>query len=91
MFTTHNGFGGHDAHAERQPTKTARLTAVLGALLVASLSVNALTILADGNLHQRSPAAAGCEADHLACIDNPARQSAPQPARGATAPAHFRF
>jgi hypothetical protein len=91
MFTTHNGLGGHAARAKKQPTKATRLAALLGALLVVSLSVNALTILAHGNLRQRSSAAAGCEADRLACSDNATRQPAPQPARGANAPAHFQF
>jgi hypothetical protein len=88
MFTIHNGLGGHAAHVEWQPTKAMRLAALLGALAVASFAVNSLIVVADGTLRQRSPAAGDCQAT---CSDNPARQSAPQPARGANAPAHFRF
>ena len=91
MFTIHNGLDGHAAHMEWQPTKAMRLAALLGALAVASFAVNSLAILTDGSLRQRSTAAGGCEADRLDCRDNPARQSAPQPARGANAPAHFHF
>jgi len=96
MFTIHNGLGGHAAHVEWQPTKATRLAALLGTLVVASFAVNALTILADGHLRQRPCGAADCaaiggEADRLARNDNPARQPAPQPARGANAPAHFHF
>jgi hypothetical protein len=88
MFTIHNGLGGHAAHMEWQPTKALRVAALFGTLAVVSFAVNSLIAIADGTLRQRSPAAGGCQ---TACSENPERQSAPQPARGANAPAHFRF
>ena len=92
MFTIHHGLGGHAAHVEWQPTKAMRLSALLGTLIVASIAVNALTILADSHLRQRQLhdcSTIGEEADRLACYDKPARQPAPQPAKGANAPALF--
>jgi hypothetical protein len=94
MFTIHNGVGGHAAHAEWQPTKAMRLSALLGTLIVASIAVNALTILADSHLRQRTSAVPSCSAtgeaaDRLACFDNLARQPPPDPAKGVNAPALF--
>ena len=96
MFTIHHGLSGHAAHVEWQPTKAMRLSALLGTLVVASIAVNALTILADSHLRQGTSPAPSCsaigeEADRLVCYDNLARQPAPQPAKGANAPAHFHF
>jgi len=96
MFTIHHGLGGHAAHLEWQSTKAMRLSALLGTLMVASIAVNAVTIFADSSLRQRAPTAANCsglaeEAERLTCYDKLARQPAPQPARGANAPAHFQF
>ena len=96
MFTIHHGLGGHAAHVEWQPTKAMRISALLGTLIVASIAVNALTILADSHLRQRTSTVPSCsiigeEVNRLACYDNLARQPAPQPARGANAPAHFHF
>jgi hypothetical protein len=96
MFTIQHGLSGHAAHAEWQPTKSMRLTALLGALIVASMAVNALIILADSNHRQPSSSATNCSAimeiaDRLTCYDNLAGRPAPHPAKGANAPAHFHF
>jgi hypothetical protein len=96
MLTIHHGLGGHSAHVEWQPTKAMRLGALLGALVVVSSVVNAVTIFADSSLRQRAPTSANCsalaeEAERLTCYDKLARQPAPQPARGANAPAYFHF
>jgi hypothetical protein len=96
MFTIHHGLGEHAAHLEWQPTKVMRLSVLLGTLIVASIAVNAFTILADSHLRQRTSTVPNCsamgeEVNRLACYDNLARQPAPQPARGANAPAHFQF
>ena len=94
MFTIHPGLGGHAAHLEWQPTKPARLAALLGTLIVVSIAVNASTIFADSNHRQRSSAAGDCsvvteKVDRLACYDKLTRQPAPHPAKGANAPALF--
>ena len=96
MFTINHGLGGHAAHVEWQPTKAMRLSALLGALIAASIAVNALAIIADSHLRQATSTVPSCsamgeEVKRLACYDNLARQPAPQPARGANAPAHFQF
>lgn len=87
MFTIHNGLGGHAARTQWQPTKAVRLAALLGTITVASFAANALTIVADANLRRRSCEAADCPASG----GEGAHQTATQPARGANAPAHFRF
>ena len=95
MFTIHHGLGGHAAHVEWQPTKALRVAALLGVLIGVSLTLNTLVILADSGL-RRVATAADCsiladESERLACYDKPAREPAPHPAKGANAPAHFRF
>jgi hypothetical protein len=72
-------------------TKAARGMALLGALLLASLAVNALIILADGKVRQRTPAVAECalipdQVGRLACYDRTQAEATPHPFRGANAP-----
>jgi hypothetical protein len=94
MFTIQHGLSGHAAHTEWQSTKSMRLAGLLGAFIVMSIAVNALTILADSNLRQGTSRVTGCpavenESERLACYDTLARQPAPHPAKGANAPALF--
>ncbi len=58
MFTIHGGLAGHGGLDTRRAAKARRLAAVIGALIIASLAVNALIILADGRLHHGDPPAA---------------------------------
>ena len=95
MFTMAIGLKGQARHAGRMPAKAMRLAALLGALILLSVAVNALTILADGNLRPRSAAAGNsllmASAEKLACDDKLVRPVVAHPFRGATAPAlnHF--
>ena len=90
MFTMAIGLRGQANHEEWLPAKAVRLAALLGALILISLSVNALVIFAGSNARPR-PSAQAClaitgNADRLACYDKVARQPAPHPFRGANAP-----
>lgn len=74
------------------PTKAVRLAALLGMLILTSVTVNALIVLADSNHWQRSSASEDCsvitEKDgRLACFDSHARRPVSHPFRGANAPA----
>jgi hypothetical protein len=91
MFTMASGLRGQAQREGSVPTKSLRLAALLGTLVLMSIAVNAL-IIADSNARQRSSATADCsavreKADRLACYDKLARQPAPHPFRGANAPA----
>ena len=73
-------------------TKGARGMALLATLLFASLLLNALTLLADSKVRQRTPAMAECalileQADRLACYDRAQDEVSAHPFRGANAPA----
>jgi hypothetical protein len=73
------------------PTKSVRLAALLGTLVLISIAVNALTIFADSNARRRSSATEDCSAlrektDRLACYDKLAGRPAPHPFKGANAP-----
>jgi hypothetical protein len=92
MFTTAIGLRGQAQREGWMPTKTMRLAALLGTLVLMSIAVNALTIFADSNVRQRSSAAADCsvvteKTDRLACYDKLAGRPAPHPFKGANAPA----
>jgi hypothetical protein len=92
MFAMALGPRGLAQRKEWMPTKTVRFAALLGTLVLMSIAVNALTIFADSSVRQRSSTAVDCSAvtektDRLACYDRLARRPAPQPFRGANAPA----
>ena len=92
MFTTAYGLRGQAQQKGSMPKKAVRVTALLGALLLVSIAVNALTIFADIKVRERSLAAPDCSAitektDQLACADKFNRRTAPHPFRGANAPA----
>jgi hypothetical protein len=92
MFTMAIGQRGQAQRKTSVPTKSVRLAALLGILVLMSIAVNALTIFADSNARRRSLATADCsaiaeETDRLACYDKRAGQPAPHPFRGANAPA----
>ena len=53
MFTMAIGLRGQTRHDGLRPTKAVRLAALLGALILTSVSVIAFTIFADRNLRQR--------------------------------------
>jgi hypothetical protein len=91
MFTMAIGLRGQANHEEWLRAKAARLAALLGALILISISVNTLVIFAGGNARPRPSSAQAClvitgNADRLACYDKVARQPAPHPFRGANAP-----
>jgi hypothetical protein len=91
MFTMAIGLRGQANHRELIPTKAVRLAALLGALILISVAVNAAVILADRNARTRSSAAGACAAitekpDRLTCYDKLASQPARHPFRGANAP-----
>ena len=90
MFTMDLGLRGQARHDGLLPAKAARLAALLGALILTSVSVVAFTIFADRNLRQRASTVASCsavtqEADRLACYDKLAHQPASHLFKGATA------
>src|SRR5438046_6719218 len=94
MFTIQHSLSGHAAHGGWQHTKAMQLAALLGALVVVGVIVNALTIFADCHLPLGTSTAPSCsaigqEVDRLACYDKLARQPVPHPAKGANAPALF--
>jgi hypothetical protein len=74
-------------------TKSVRLAALVGTLVLMSIAVNALTIFADSNARQPSSTTTeDCSAvmektDRLACYDKHAGRPASHPFRGANAPA----
>ena len=63
MFTMDLGLRGQTRHDGLLPTKAVRLAALLGALILTSVSVIAFTIFADRNLRQRASTVASCSAD----------------------------
>jgi hypothetical protein len=73
-------------------TKTVRLAALLGTLILMSVAVNAMVILAHGsNIRPRTSSAEKCwqiaqGAERLVCYDTIAHRTAPHPFKGATAP-----
>jgi len=92
MFTMASGLRGQAQRERWGPTKSVRLAALLGTLVLMSIAVNALTIFADSNARQSSSTTADCSAvmektDRLACYDKLAGRPAPHPFRGANAPA----
>lgn len=92
MFTMASGLRGQAQRERWVPTKSVRLAALLGTLVLMSIAVNALTIFADSNARQPSSTTADCSAvmektDRLACYDKLAGRPAPHPFRGANAPA----
>src|SRR5262245_11215664 len=92
VFTMANGLTGQAQHKGSMPTKTVRVTALLAALVLASIAVNALTIFADRTIRQRSVVAPDCslvteKTDRLACYGRINQRPAPHPFRGANAPA----
>jgi hypothetical protein len=52
MFTTANGLRGQANPKGHVPTKTTRAAALLGALILVSIAVNAMIVVADGSLRQ---------------------------------------
>ena len=54
MFTMAIGLGRQATTEGWMPTKALRLAALLGALILISLAVNALTIFAHGNLRAQA-------------------------------------
>lgn len=92
MFTMAMRLRGQAKPEGWAPTKGVRLAALLGALILMSVTVNALVVFADSNTRPRSSAATGCSAiaemgDRLARYDKLSRQPAPHQFRGANAPA----
>jgi len=92
MFTMASGLRGQAQREGSVPTKSLRLGALLGLLVLMSIAVNALIIVADSNARQRSSATADCsavteKADRLGCYDKLTGRPAPHPFRGANAPA----
>lgn len=76
-------------------TCTKARLALLGALVLAGLALNALTLLADRKLRQRTPALAECallpdQAQRL-CYDRTQEEVISHPFRGANAPVHGRL
>ena len=57
MFTTAIGLRGQANHEGRVHSKAMRSAALLGALILVSVAVNALIAIADRNLRQRSSTA----------------------------------
>jgi hypothetical protein len=91
MFTMASGLRGQAQREGSVPTKSVRLAALLGLLVLMSIAVNALTIFADSNARRRSSATADCSAltektDRLGCYDKFTGRPAPHPFRGANAP-----
>ena len=92
MFTMASGLRGQAQREGSMPKKAVRVSALLGALVLMSITVNALTMLADSNVRRHSSATTDCsvvteKTDRLACYDKLGRQPAPHPFRGANAPA----
>jgi hypothetical protein len=52
MFTTANGLRGKANPKGHVPAKTTRAAALLGALILASIAVNAMIVVADASLRQ---------------------------------------
>lgn len=96
MFTIHNDLGGYAVHPEGWSTRTRGKVVLLAAVIGVGIVISALAMLAGDSARQGAQSAAACSAiaqrtERLACYDNLAREPAPQPAKGANAPAHFRF
>src|SRR5262245_23303219 len=90
MFTMANSLRGQAQHKLSMRTRAVRVTALLGALVLVSIAVNALTVFADSNVRRRFSAAVDCSAvtektDRLACYDKLTWRPAPHPFRGANA------
>ena len=80
MFTMAIGLRGQAQREGWMPTKTMRLAALLGTLVLMSIAVNALTVVADSTVRQRSSAAADCSAvaesaERLVCYDKSGAQA----------------
>ncbi len=78
MFTMALGLGGQAQHKEPVSTKSVRVGALLGALVLTSIAVNALIVVADSTVRKRSSASDDCSAiteraERLTCFDNLAR------------------
>lgn len=91
MFTMAIGLRGQAQREGWMPTKTMRLAALLGTLVLMSITVNALMVVADSTVRRRSSASEDCSAitesaERLVCFDNLARRPAPHPFKGANAP-----
>jgi hypothetical protein len=91
MFTMAIGLRGQAKSEKWMPTKALRLAALLGALVLVSIAVEALTVLAHSNLRQQSSSTGDCSLisegpERLACYDKLARRPMPHPFRGANAP-----
>jgi hypothetical protein len=93
MFTMALDRGRQSGKQARMPMKALRLAALLGALVLIGLAVNALTIYAHGSLRVQSSLHDGdCslpayKATRPACHDLLPSEPAYHPFRGATAPA----
>jgi hypothetical protein len=93
MFPMANGLRGQAQKGGAMPTKTVRVTALLGALVLVGIAASALTMSFDRSVRWPSFAAAvECSAvtektERLGCYDRFAPPPAPQPFRGANAPA----
>ena len=93
MFTMAPGLKEQANPEWWMPTKALRLAALLGALILVSVAVNALTILAHDNLYlQSSLNTSDCQlttykAARPTCHDNLFSRPASHPYRGANAPA----
>src|SRR5262245_3797313 len=93
MFRMANGLSGQAQRGGAMPTKSVRVTVLLSALALLGIVVGALTMSWDGHARRHSfAAAADCSAvtektERLGCYDRYAPPPAPQPFRGANAPA----
>ena len=92
MFTMATGLRGQAQRQGWMPTKTTRLAALVGTLVLMSVAVNAFVHFADSTVRRHLSAPEDCSAiaertGRLACFDGLTRRPAPHPFRGANAPA----
>src|SRR5262245_1905478 len=93
MFRMANDLSGQAQKGGDMPTKTVRVTVLLSTLALLGIAVGALTMSWDSRARRHSfAAAADCSAvtdktERLGCYDRFAPPPAPQPFRGANAPA----
>lgn len=93
MFMMAIGLRGLAQKSGPMPNEVARVTALLGALVLLGITATALAIIADSNIRGLSVSAvANCssiteKAERLNCYDRLARPPAGHPFRGANAPA----